>query len=34
VIPVDLNSFLYRMERNMARLHDYLLQRQSVSRSA
>lgn len=29
VIPVDLNSFLYRMERNMARLHDYLLQRQS-----
>ncbi|EWM22633.1 trehalase [Nannochloropsis gaditana] len=28
IIPVDLNTFLYRMERNMARLHDYLLARQ------
>ena len=30
IIPVDINTFLYRMERNMARLHDYLLARQMV----
>ena len=29
VLPVDLNTYLYRMERNMARLHDYLLARQT-----
>lgn len=34
VVPVDLNTFLYRMERNMARLHDYVLARQTGSAGA
>lgn len=34
VVPVDLNTYLYRMERNMARLHDYLLARQTASATA
>jgi alpha,alpha-trehalase len=29
IVPVDLNTFLYRMERNLARMHDYLLTRQT-----
>jgi len=34
IVPVDLNTFLYRMERNLARLHDYLLTRQTSPPSA
>ncbi|GAB5034603.1 trehalase-like isoform x1 [Nannochloropsis oceanica] len=29
IVPVDLNTFLYRMERNLARLHDFVLTRQT-----
>ncbi len=34
IVPVDLNTFLYRMERNLARLHDYLLARQTHTGAA
>lgn len=30
IVPVDLNAFLYRMERNMARMHEFLHLRQTV----